>query len=315
MEPRMPSEIEKTEIEKTFYFIVVSETLSKLVKEYKKLAIADDSAVTTKVGTFFQSIGFKDVGRDPQFSDLKMSLYDQFVTGSEVTALSRMDGGEKVVGLADYVCDPKNDAVNMEQFNQGIEWLADAISDAVGRHHKKNNGRSDEMMSKARQKINDTFKFCDEMGLLNKVYSETDALQRFAYVTLSYVTARSDSHESLAKGKCKLLKREYDALSKMIGELKENPAPGVYEQTVLNAISSVNRGNKDACEEASVGFDIPVSIMFAFIAKLPFKVTPREGKLGEFFHTLEASVVAQRDQKIKEAEEAKHEVVEQSPSF
>lgn len=304
----------------TFVKIVTREMLAALVDSYIDQSKGDNGGLSAKVGSFFKSVTGKAViGRDAEFAEKKQGIMKRYLTGSKSTAMGSMRSkvGENVPALVDYP-DFIKDEETQEKRKLFDAEIRKMYEDHLGKYLEKpmqalfseyskdigNEGKTPEMLTKALQKINDVYRFCEKEGgldLLDKEYDEDDAVHRFAYIVLSYLIIRSDSHESLTKDKCAIVKEAYDGLKRKIKALRQDAEPGMYEETVLGAINELFRKHDEILDDAAVGFDVPLTISLVSIAKVPFKYTPGTGVLGKYLKWLSESVEAQQIEKIEQA--------------
>lgn len=294
----------------TFLQLVTKETLSALVDYYIDLSKESNAGISGKLGSWSKSLFGKALGRDVGFAKRKEAIMKRFLTGSQATEMERWSEGENIPALSDYPR-KEHDSETMAMYNENLVKHLFNPLDALFQSHASdvaNEGQTPELRRLATQKVNDVYRLCDELGLLDTDYNEDDAVHRFAYIALWYLNVRADSDQSLAKGKCELVRSVYTGLKKRTAALRDDAEVGVYEETVISAINDLMREHDQIRDKAAYGVDVPLNVSFFTIAKAKLKYTPGAGELGKGMTELLASVKKQLSVKEEAAAEREREI-------
>lgn len=270
--------------DKTFFFLLIREVLTSHLKRVRDTANARDQ-------------GWKSFFIDKKLSQKKQDVIDEFISGVP-------KGGIKPPqqGLADFL--PSKTDQETKQFFVDkvagkksedaqkvlIPGLSQQLSSAVAVHGCSNAGSSDEAVRVAKQKINDVYSFCSDLGLLNQDFDENDPLHIFAYGTVLYLSMRSESAETLTKSKCSALIDEYNLLNETVASIRASDKGNRCHKHILAAVAHMKSKNSDLCEESAWGFKVPFTVAFATIAQVPFSYKPSDGELGSIMGYVEEMV-------------------------
>lgn len=295
------SAAKEDQVEPTFYHIVVGETFASIIDSAIEKSIQADGDILQGGGRLANTM----FGRNTKVSATKRDAMKQFIAGSKKRMIGGAIGGEDVPALADAPCD-KLDSVNrtfyMKKVESQSESLGGVIKQAATQKKVTNSGQSGDVVRRLKEAVTDIYELCEELELLNIPFDVKNPVHCFGLVALEYMALRRNSDAQLAKDKSELVSTKYKAL-KAVGDsiIRDREAePELIYETTLSYIDQLDEGNAKACEDHKVGVDIPVQVMFAVFAKLPFSYTPSTGSLGEMCVGLREHIVALKDEKLAE---------------